>query len=336
MAEQPSDVDISVLIPAYKTLDKLPETLEKLCFDGEFEVIVAGDLLSHRDQEFLKKRGVKLNCSGERRGKARALNEAVEMAGGELLVFLDSDTRPEDDRFLDKIWKAYGETNFEIGTGRLMVEGNSLLEKSINVEYLFMNSAMFMGNVFKKPVPICGAFIIVTSEAFERLGRFSKVIVEDFHLGYKANVSKLRFRYIKDVTAYTSSPKKIKGWLTQRKRWVMGGSQSLGVAKKDVLKNLPVSTAAISSYYPIPSISIISSIMMFLAMSQINIAYVLSMTAFLTTSLMLAMNKILNWGLTLGSGLSYLLVYGPLWSLFTIGGMVYFAFRKEKLDDWKV
>jgi cellulose synthase/poly-beta-1,6-N-acetylglucosamine synthase-like glycosyltransferase len=324
------------MIPAYKKLDKIPKTLELLNFEGEFEVIVAGDLLSHEDKKFLKRRGVILDCSGKRRGKASALNHAYPKAKGELLIFLDSDTQPEDDRFLDTIWKTYKKKNFEIGTGKLMVKGDSLLEKSINVEYMFMNSAMLMGNVFKKAVPICGAFIIIKKDAFKKLGGFGKVIVEDFHLGYKANVMGLQFRYIKDVTAYTSSPKKIKDWVVQRKRWVMGGSQSVGMAKKDILKNLPVSTAAFSSYYPIPSLSIFSSIMILLAMPHMNLAYLLSMTAFLTTGLMLTMNRILKWGLSWGSGISYLIWYGPLLSAFTMLGLVYFAFKKDKPDDWVV
>ncbi|MBR9689351.1 MAG: glycosyltransferase family 2 protein [Candidatus Altiarchaeota archaeon] len=329
-------MDISVLIPAYKGLSKIPETLKKLKFDGDFEVIVAGDSLSEDDIKFLKKTGVILYCCNERRGKVNAVNGATEIAKGELFVFLDSDTRPESEDFLNNIWKNYKKTGFEIATGKLMIEGNSRLERSINVEYLFMNTAFFVANWMKNTMPVCGAFIVMPREAFIKLGRFSKVVVEDLDLGFKAVKHKLKFSYIKDAVAFTASPKKIKEWLAQRKRWWMGGAHTIKASKKEILKSLPSTTAAATSYYPLPVISILSLVFVLLAMSQFKIMYVLSITAFTTSSLMLLMNKVLNWGITFLDGLSYLFIYGPVLSVITVGSLLYFFVKKGQLEDWKV
>jgi len=329
-------VDITVLIPAYKKLDRIPKALDKLRFRGDFEVIVAGDCLSPRDRKFLKERGVVLDHSEKRRGKANALNQASEKAKGELLVFIDSDTCPEDSEFLEKIWRNYKERNFEIGTGKVMVNGDSLLERSINVEYMFINSAVFLGNLFRKAMPLIGAFIVVTKDAFNRIGKFAKVILEDIDLGCRANTSGLRFFYMKDVTVYTSSPKRFRDWMVQRKRWVIGGSQSIWAAKKEAIKNFPLSLAAITSCYPLLSISLMLLVAATFAMSQVSIVYILSVTALLTTSLMLVMNRVLNWGISLSSGIHYLLWYGPIWSTLLVIELLYFSFKKDKPADWVV
>ena len=65
-------------------------------------------------------------------GPFAVIGEGVKIAKGKLLVFIDSDTRPEDEYFLEVIWSHYVEKQFDMATGKLMIDGNSLLEKVAN------------------------------------------------------------------------------------------------------------------------------------------------------------------------------------------------------------
>lgn len=329
-------MDISVVIPAYGELEKIPRTLDTLQFDGDFEVIVAGDELSKEDLQFLRNRGVVLDASDERRGKASAINHAAGLAKGELLVFLDSDTRPEDGEFLSRIWEAYRSKGFDMAAGKLMVEGGGLLGSAINVEYMLLNSVLFLGQAFHRPVPANGAFIIVTKEGFQRMGGFDRVAVEDFQLGFKANRAGLEFNYLEEAAAYTAPAESFREWLTQRKRWMLGGWDSIFHNKGDLVKDLPVSVAAASSCYPMLLAPVGLSLFMFLYSSHVDLTLILSGTALFTSSVMLTFNRILNWGASLGSGLGYLLLYGPMWTAFMALSLLYYLVADYELTDWKL
>ena len=336
MVQQSLYVDISVIIPAYKVLDKIPDTLNSLKFDGKFEVIVAGDELSKKDLTFLKEKNVILEVSNERRGKVHAINAAVKVSKGKLLVFIDSDTRPENRDFLKNIWKVYTEKGFDMATGKLMVEGSSRFERAVNVEYLFMNTAFFMIDKIGKTMPVCGALLIMDRGAFDIVGGFSATATEDFDMGFKAVRNQLKFGYIKEAGVFTASPKKIKDWWIQRKRWWVGAAQTMKHSKKDMIKNLPTTTTSIGTYYPLVAVAILSSLAVLFFASQFHLSYVLSMTAFFTSGWMWIMNKVLDWGISMADGLSYILVYGPLYSILTLSSIFYFSFKKTKLTDWKV
>lgn len=329
-------MDISVIIPTYEKLDKIPKTLEALCFDGEFEVIVAGDKLSKVDRNFLKRKRVKTTFSDERRGKVRAMTDAVKMSSGKLLIFIDSDTRPENRDFLKNIWKVYTEKNFDLATGKLMIEGSSFLERTINVEYLFMNTAFFVTDKMKKVMPVCGALLIMSRKTFNKVGGFSDAVVEDLDMGFKVSRFKVKFGYIKEAGVFTSSPKKLKDWWTQRKRWWSGAAQTFKGSRKDIIRNLPSNTASAGTYYPLPTVSLISIFLVMLFSNQFSLSHVLSIAAFLAGSWMWWMNKVLDWGISLMDGLSYIFLYGPMLTVITISSILYFSIKKANITDWKV
>ncbi len=327
---------MSIIIPTFKVLDQIPKTLKKLKFKGKFEIIIAGDSLSKKDITFLKKQKIKLSLSDERRGKVTALNEASKMAKGKLLVFLDSDTQPENSSFLKTLWENYKIYKFDIGTGRLMINGTSFLEKVVAIDYLFINSMLYLGNVFERPRPVNGAFFIIKRSCFEQIGGFHKEILEDFGIGYRARMNRMNFHYMKNLTVFTSSPQKMKHWLTQRKRWMAGGSESLKSSRNNILRELPSSLTSITLTYPLFFFGLFTTLALFLTSSKINPFYIVSITIFLTSTLMLILNKLLDWGTTPKSGLIYLFIYGPISSFLLFLMVILSFFRKKELTDWKV
>jgi biofilm PGA synthesis N-glycosyltransferase PgaC len=97
--ERPSDYTpfVSIIVPAYCEEQTIRSTLEALIeLDyPRFEVIVANDGSTDRAAEivgtFLKTGIVRLLHKEANEGKAKALNDAVLVAGGEILLVVDAD-----------------------------------------------------------------------------------------------------------------------------------------------------------------------------------------------------------------------------------------------------
>ena len=90
-------MDISVFIPVYKESNQLSGMIKELLSQSESkEIFVIVDEptpeFSEKIKEFQDEQ-IKLFVNAERKGKANALNEAVGLASGKVLLFLDSDVQ---------------------------------------------------------------------------------------------------------------------------------------------------------------------------------------------------------------------------------------------------
>ena len=146
----------------------------------------------------------------------------------------------------------------------------------------------------------------------------------------------MKFYLMKDVTVETSAPKNFKEWFVQRRRWVVGGLQSFFSKKRTMVKNVPWAYSSLLVYYPIP----ISSISWFLFFSlfawKITFPGVILASLLSTAFMMTLLWKILKWDISILSAISYLVFYGPIWSLFTVYMVLTLPFFDNKLEDWVV
>jgi len=97
---RPGAVPVTVLIPAYNEADCIAETIEKVLQQeyppGLLEVIVVSDSSDDGTDDIVRGfagRGVQLTRREPRRGKAAALNAAMRVARGEVIVFSDANAR---------------------------------------------------------------------------------------------------------------------------------------------------------------------------------------------------------------------------------------------------
>jgi cellulose synthase/poly-beta-1,6-N-acetylglucosamine synthase-like glycosyltransferase len=97
---RPGALPVTVLVPAYNEADCIAETIEKLLQQdypsGLLEVIVVSDSSDDGTDDIVRGfagRGVHLMRREQRRGKAAALNAAMRVARGEIIVFSDANAR---------------------------------------------------------------------------------------------------------------------------------------------------------------------------------------------------------------------------------------------------
>ncbi|HDR53346.1 MAG TPA: glycosyltransferase family 2 protein [archaeon] len=331
-------MQISVLIPVYKDLQRTATIIKKLNgeeFKGEFEIVVAADCIPETQVTFLETLGAKVDFSTNRRGKVNALNHAFDMVRGELIIFLDSDSEPVSEGFLSKIWESYQNHKFDVATGKLRVDCRKKIHKVMDIDYMFVNAAFSLAEFFNEVSSFCGAFFIIRRIAFEKLGRFSRVLAEDFELSVKANRYNMKYKFIPDVEVITSAPNNFREWIKQRKRWLLGGFKSMDAENtKHALKKFPFSFTSFVTAYPFPITSVIWTFLVFFGAPHISIFSILALSALTTSGAIFLFNRWLDWGVSATSTLNYLTWYGPVWSLMMISIFFTSFFIKEEAEDW--
>jgi len=224
-SEVSAEKKISVFIPVYKSSDLLERLLDDLtsCEYENKEIFVVIDEPDKKSMEAVKKYQSKANflLSSKRRGKVEALNSAIKISSGEILVFLDSDVQLNDRDFLKVIGREMAET--DVLDVRKEIIQNSFISRMVNYEFVSSNLVSYLySKLVQKCIGINGAAFAIKREAFEEVGGFSKVVSEDFDLAAKALLKNKRFKYTEKVKVCTKAPSNWRGWFTQRKRWGIG------------------------------------------------------------------------------------------------------------------
>lgn len=221
-----SEVEISIFIPVYEGSSLLEPLLEKLASENgrDREIFVCIDKPNEESLKVVKRfRGkVHFLLSRERRGKVEALNSAVKLSRGKILVFLDSDVEISNNAsFLQAARSAIKDADIVDFKKKILQE--SFISRMVNYEYVGSNFACYL---FSKLVGKCfgvgGTAFAIRREVFEEVGGFSKVVSEDLDLAVKALLKNKSYKYEDKVEVYTKAPSNWRSWLSQRKRWGIG------------------------------------------------------------------------------------------------------------------
>ena len=361
-------VRFSVIIPAFKDLGYTEEIIRKLS-GPDVEFIVTADLLSERDKRKLRELAedfpVKLDLSDERRGKVRSLNKAISMAEGDVFVFIDSDSRVLRKDLLKLVEDALKEGDF--GSGVILLRGNSFIENMARIDYVAIDTSMYVGAKHKFSVGLNGAFIYAKREVVEALDGFAPEIIEDVDFAIRASLKGYRPVFIKEPCVETGTPRTWRGWYKQRRRWVVGGGAML---LKFWRKALPHARSVLPQIFCVNPVLIVF-LPIFLLPDQLIYKLVLFVSTllaavfpplipFLYASIVYGFARQLLL-IILGFAVIWLwfwywakrfrfkrfkkrhiplyyFIYGPIWSALTVVWLIYTIIKRGRvtLPDWKV
>ncbi len=203
----------SAIITAYGDEGYVEENVRKL-LDMGYEVVLAIDCPNGRLREIVERYPVKATVSERRRGKWRALNDALKLVKGEEILFLDSDTRIVSFAELD------GRDAVEI---RKEIEGEGLMERLVNLDYFAMFVTAKIAEKFKSCLSLNGSAFVIKKRVIDVLGGFRRRINEDTDLGARLGLN--GFSVGVDGRAITRAPRSLKEWFVQRERWSLGGAE---------------------------------------------------------------------------------------------------------------
>ena len=231
---------VSVLIPVYEGADLLNGLLKTLTNDAyeRKEIIVIIDKPNPESLEVVEKYRDKVIfvLNNHRRGKVSALNNAVKISKGEILVFLDSDVQLGNSNFLGEIERDMN--GFDILDVKKEIVRDTFIARMANYEYVSFNFANYLySKLIKKCFGINGATFAIKRETFEEVGGFSKVVAEDLDIAVKTLLKNKKFKYTEKVDVYTRAPSSWRSWLSQRKRWGIGAGLWLKRHWRNLIKH---------------------------------------------------------------------------------------------------
>ncbi|HST29700.1 MAG TPA: glycosyltransferase [Chthoniobacterales bacterium] len=190
---------LSFIVPAYNEEFELPRTLEAIrsaAKDRPHEIIVADDASTDRTSAVARDGGAKL-VSINRRQIAAARNAGARSAAGDVLFFVDADTRINRAQVTGALTAL--EAGYSGGSSRVNVEGEIPTWSRIGLK-------AFCAFYFRLRLG-AGAFLFTTKKNFEAVGGFDESLFIGEEVYFSLALRKLgRFRIL-DEPVITSGRK---------------------------------------------------------------------------------------------------------------------------------
>lgn len=236
---------ISVIVPALNEENTIKDTIEhifKSDYKDYLEVIAVNDGSTDNTLHVLKSllpkyRGRLKIINKKNSGKADSINKAVKFAKGELLAIVDADSYPAVDSF-SKLVGFFDDPKTGVATAACVPRNRSkFLEKMQVIEYkaiAFTRKLLeYVDGIYVAP----GSLSIYRKKAFEDINGFdTSNLTEDVEGTWHLLHNGWNVRMALNAIVTTTTPNKIKPWFKQRRRWAVGGLQTLAKYKKSFLR----------------------------------------------------------------------------------------------------
>ena len=221
---------VSVLVPAHNEEAVLRRALNSvLALDyPDFEVIVIDDGSTDRTAETLMSlvadARIRLVRKVRNEGKALALNDAIPLARGELLLVLDADAEPARD-MLRWLVPHFQGARVAAVTGNPRVRNtNSFIARLQAIEFSSIVSLLRRSQrIWGRITTVSGVVTLLRRSAVVDVGGFSpNMPTEDIELTWKLQKRFYDVRYEPRAICWMTVPLSYRGLWRQRLRWARG------------------------------------------------------------------------------------------------------------------
>ena len=220
----------TVLIPAHNEASVIRITLEAACLIDypHYEVVVVDDGSTDDTalvvETFLAKGRVRLVRKLLNEGKALALNDALPLVNGEIVLTLDADASP-DPQILRRIVPHFRSARVAAVTGNPRVRNfETFLARLQAIEFSSIVSLLRRSQrVWGRVVTVSGVVAAFRRSAVFDVGGFSPDMpTEDIELTWKLQKRFYDVRYEARAIVWMTVPTSVKGLYKQRLRWARG------------------------------------------------------------------------------------------------------------------
>lgn len=239
---------VSLLVPAWNEQVGIVSTIDSLARNDyrrkEIVIINDGstDDTEQRVREYVRENRAKLMASGtnikykyvKNGGKGKALNHAIELSTGEILVTVDADS-VADRHMIGNLVHYFADDTVDAVVGNVKVAGElSFVNLLQRLEYLF-------GFYHKRAHSVLGAEYIYggacaafrRSTTFDAIGTFDTgSITEDIEMSLRTRFHGLNAVYADDAICYTEGADTMTGLVKQRLRWKKGRFEAFKIYRK--------------------------------------------------------------------------------------------------------
>lgn len=229
---------VSVLIPAWNEscgIIRTMETVLKSTYTNMELVVINDGSTDDSDKlinEFIKSYKILTSTKKlipivyqyqQNGGKGAALNKAVSLSHGDILLTIDADCAVMPDT-IENFVRHFRDRKVMAAVGNVKVGNNKhLLGVIQQLEFLFSFYFKKADSLMNTIYIIGGAAGAFRREVFEKIGGFNTTnITEDIDLSVRIQKAGMKTVYADDAIVYTEGASEIKGLLKQRLRWKRG------------------------------------------------------------------------------------------------------------------
>lgn len=185
------------------------------------------------------------------RGKPAALNEALRVASGELVVFIDADHALRANA-IRRLVTPLAAGTAEAVQGRCVVRNGhmNLLTRLIRLDYTVGYLMDLPARSLVGTCPIAGSTMALTRAVFDRIGAFSETtLTEDTEFSLRLMQAGIRVAYDVNAVSAELAVSTVRGYIRQRRRWANGHNTVMFRWLRDpALWRLPVSRLDVLLY----------------------------------------------------------------------------------------
>ncbi len=286
---------ISILIPVYNEEESIGETIKhvmKLEYPlDKFEVIVINDGSKDNTKNIVENLleiypNLKL-LNKENSGKADSLNKGIEIANGELIAVVDSDSFPSN-KSLKKLGGFFNNPKMGAVTSFVTVRNkdSNIFAKIQSLEYVLLGWSRKLLDFVDSVYVTNGPLSLYRKSFVLEVGGFDpKSITEDIDITWNMLNHGYKTGMCLDASVTTIVPNKFKLWFRQRTRWGLGGLQAISKYRSMFFRKGMFGAFVL----PYVSFSIILSMFAFLFSSYLILRMILVKS--LTTGYSIASNS---------------------------------------------
>jgi len=227
---------ITIIVPAYNEERVLPakiENLRTLDYPRErLQVIFVSDGSTDRTNEILKNAAdANFHCIllNERKGKANALNQAVERAVNKILVFFDASTLFEADA-AKKLVRHFADSAVGAVCGAVRYQANADAQQTEGAYWRYESAVRMMEARMGAILNASGAIYALRRECFAPVPQ--STILEDFVIPMRARRLGFSVLYDPEAVAIEFPASTVSGEFTRRVRLAVGSFRAI----KDLLR----------------------------------------------------------------------------------------------------
>jgi biofilm PGA synthesis N-glycosyltransferase PgaC len=233
--DPPDPPSVTLLIAAYNEQDvlerKLANSLELDYPRDRLQIVVAADGSSDRTTQIVRTfagKGVLLSYDPDRRGKMAAINRAMPMATGEIVVFSDANNLYERDA-LRELVAPFADASVGAVTGaKVIVEGDGALGGSEGLYWRYESFIKSMETRLGTCTGVSGEILAVRRGLFQPAPE--GVINDDFYTGMRVIRQGRRVVYAPGARSYERVSASAQDEVARRARIVAGRFQALTMA----------------------------------------------------------------------------------------------------------
>ena len=253
---------VSFIVPVWneeKTIEKTIKAIRSAYPKSKSELLIINDASTDNTLQVLKKLKKEFKFTlinhKKNKGKVSSVNEASNLAKGEIIFSVDAETIISKKAVYDVITRFENKKIGAISCRHKPIE-KSFLSSMQELEYNMFAIIQASYNL-TSTLYLWGSCMAFRKKAFNEIGMLSEsAIIEDQDAALKLNEKGWKVQQ-SSVPVHTNVPQNIKSFYKQKVRWASGCAQCIMNHKKAYLKN-PMSVFFMMSYMFIILFSIVA------------------------------------------------------------------------------